>query len=370
MKEEEMKRRNLFVIVAGICLVLLLTPTIFITACAEETPAPTPTPAPAPETPQVIKLKYAEYDPPTADIVYDVNIHEWWAGQVAERTGGKVEVEVFFAEALCKSADSFDALDNGIADIAHIPVPAFPARLRILSFISDGPVCHGNGKLFLEVIDRLMYANLLPEYDGYQPIFWLGGTPGGYLCIFTTDKKITQMEDLKGLKIRARGDPTMRVVEGLGATPVAISTGELYMSLERGIIDGLTTPWGYIEYGKLYEVTNYCVDYGISGSLKSTIMTDKLWNSLPAEVQVVLLELKKETENRYLSGSLSVVENARKHFIEYGGEIIKLNPDEAERWRKVFATAVDVQAAELEADGLPMKQILGIIEEAIPGYDY
>ena len=61
------------------------------------------------------------------------------------------------------------------------------------------------------------------------------------------------MEDLKGMKIRGTGT-SIKVVEALGATPVAMPQPETYDALQKGVVDGLVSPIETLKGWKFAEV--------------------------------------------------------------------------------------------------------------------
>ncbi len=67
------------------------------------------------------------------------------------------------------------------------------------------------------------------------------------------------MEDLKGMKIRSPGGLQTNAIEALGAVPIFMPLGDVYLSMETGVIDGVVTCPALVKAFKLYEVTKHCV---------------------------------------------------------------------------------------------------------------
>jgi TRAP-type C4-dicarboxylate transport system substrate-binding protein len=368
--EEEVRSRRLLTIIAVACLVLVLAVLSFMAACAEEaSPAPpapaAPTPVPPPKAPEVIQLNYAWHGPPSVNPVLGFDFQELWCQELTKRTGGRVEATYFPGEALCKTADSLDALEADIAQVVSYAVPAIPGRFPIAELVTDTPLCMGNMRVESEVLDRLLYAGLLKEYEGYKPVFWYTFAPN---MLFMTDKKVTKADGLKGLKIRVRGATATKLVEALGGTPVAIETAELYMSLERGIIDGVTTNIAAYMKLKLHEVTKYGIDHTLYGGLVNVIMKESFWNSLPPDIQVIMLELNNEIRYIRYDDSDTFVREGYKMAATGGREIYKLAPAEWAKWKEALAPLADDLAAELDAKGLPGSEVTKIAREVLAAY--
>ena len=96
--------------------------TFLLANCAAPIPTQTPSPAPTPasEPAQVIKLKLAHHMPPVA---VNHKIYTEWAGKIKEQTQGRIEIDIYPAEALAKSRDMYNSLVGGVCDIAAILMP-------------------------------------------------------------------------------------------------------------------------------------------------------------------------------------------------------------------------------------------------------
>ncbi|MBI5443556.1 MAG: TRAP transporter substrate-binding protein DctP [Deltaproteobacteria bacterium] len=317
------------------------------------------------ESSKPITWKLLDYDSPVANTVYNENLFQWWAKEVNKRTSGRIQVQVFHSEMLAKTGDFLTALDTGIADVAHVPIPAYPGRFPVTEFLTDTPVCYGDARLIAAVIKNLTAAGLMKEYEGPKPVSHLYA---GTMCLFTTKKKISKLEDLKGLKIRARGASSSRLVESLGATPVTIGNADLYTALERGTTDGLVTSLTYVEYAKLYEVTKYFVDHGLTGGVRFLMVGKRQWSNLSPDLQQILLQLGEETSARYARGSVLEAEKGRQAFKNSGGTIYKLDPEEWGRFRKVMDSVVEALSGGLQAKGVRWAEVKEIIDSTKRSY--
>jgi TRAP-type transport system periplasmic protein len=332
-----------------------------VSSAAAPAAPPASSPAAAAKPAETIKLKLADYGAPGDDMVNGVNWHEWWAGKVKERTNGKVQIDVYHAESLCKAADSLNALDAGIADIVHLPIPVFPERFPLTNFLSDSAVCYGNGKLTSNVIKNLLAAGGMKEFEAYSPIYFSRNPVSGASTLYTTKKRVAQLADLKGMKIRARGTPTTALLNAMGATPVTIATADLYMSADRGLIDGLITPPAFFDTAKLYEVLKYQVSQGLSGSIKCTVMVPAKFNALPADVQTVMKNLADESQDFYADGSEANAQLGGQHLVAKGGEIIKLDAAEAAKWQAIMDDVTNKLVSDMQAKGQDMKKVMDVV---------
>ncbi len=113
----------------------------------------------------------------------------------------------------------------------------------------------------------------------------------GFRHVVNNKRPVRTPEDMKGLKLRTvTSDAQMKIVELMGATPVPITWGEVYTSIQTGVVDGLDNNANGILLISLYEVTKYITMtshvYG-----PGMILANEAWfEKLPAEFKNYITE--------------------------------------------------------------------------------
>ena len=79
----------------------------------------------------------------------------------------------------------------------------------------------------------------------------------GFVQYANNKKPIKKPEDFKGLKIRGYSELASETIKALGASPVTMGAGEVYMALQRGTIDGQSSGAPAMRDRKMYEVTKF-----------------------------------------------------------------------------------------------------------------
>lgn len=304
------------------------------------------------------ELRVATYIPP---VVHLAKAIDWWAAELQKRTNGALKVTVFHAQTLGKVRDSLDMLDSGTADVVMLPAPAFPGRFPVSELVADTPLLRGNIRMANEVMDQLLMDGLLKEFNKYKVICWFNIDT---MMLFTT-KKVTTLEELKGLKIRARGRASTEIVERLGASPVALEVGELYTSLERGIVDGVTTSITAFSMMKLFEVCKYLVDEPLYGGLVPILMSKRSWNKLPSDIQLIIEQVNKELAYTFFNFTWKEMKKGYEIASQGGREITKLNPKEQDRWQKTIRPVTDAALARINKKGLPGEKIMAKCQDVL-----
>jgi len=162
-----------------------------------------------------------------------------FADLVEKMSGGRMIIRVFGGGELVPALESFDAVRSGAAEIGHgspyywsgkSPAAQFFATVpfgmnaqQVMAWINSG----GGQELWEELYGKF---GLLPVLGGNT-----GVQMGGWF-----NKAIEKVEDLKGLKMRIPGLGG-NVLSKAGGSPVLLAGGEIYTSLERGVIDA--TEW-------------------------------------------------------------------------------------------------------------------------------
>jgi TRAP-type C4-dicarboxylate transport system substrate-binding protein len=105
-----------------------------------------------------------------------------------------------------------------------------------------------------------------------------------------TKKPIRTLADIKGMKIRVPTNVTfVAAFQAMGASPTPMSVGEIYTSLQQGIIDGLEHPYGDIIARKNYEVARYAVSQTHLKQPTMTICGTKFFDTLTEEQKNLLI---------------------------------------------------------------------------------
>lgn len=227
------------------------------------------------------ELIMSSWLPPKHPIV--VNAFEPWAREVEKVTDGRVTVRIM-GKPLGSPPAHFDMARDGIADITY-GLHSFTeddrfqrARLGQFSFLGDDAIA--NSKAYWKI-----YGDQLDAADEHEGTHLLGLFMHGPGLLHNNVRKIEKPEDMQGLKIRVPGGYVGDLVSALGATPLFMSSTEVYEKLSRGVIDGVAftyeamTAFNLVDYIK-YSMT---VPGGIYNTTWFFVINEDKWNSLSEE---------------------------------------------------------------------------------------
>jgi len=199
-------------------------------------------------------------------------------------------------------------------------------------------------------------------------VLWIWVYPPGHFHL--AKKQVRVVEDLAGLKIRAATPMLTNMVKALGAIPVSIPAPDTYTALDRSTVDGTIFPWEAIQGFKLAEVLKHHAAVSLYVSPLFTLMNQKRYDSLPPDLRKVIDDLSGAWGAEFTGAVWDKNEHEGIAAIKKAGNTIYTVPqEERQRWAAKLKPVEDDWIKSLEARGLPARQVLGDVREAIKRYD-
>jgi len=171
-------------------------------------------------------------------------------------SGGKMKMKIYPNEQLGTERQCLELLQIGSLDITKVSSGAlenFSPITKVLGL----PFLFKNRKHSYSILDGPIGREILSETEKY----WLKGLAyfdAGARSFYSKKKPIKTPEDFNGLKIRVMESKiAFDMVKALGASPTPISYGELYTSLQQGVVDGAENNLPSFYLSRHYEVCKY-----------------------------------------------------------------------------------------------------------------
>ena len=203
-------------------------------------------------------------------------------------TGGKATLEVFPNMQLGGEVEMIKQVLTGSLDItspSNAPLTNFVPELKLF----DMPFLFRDQDHMIKVL-RGPVLQEINKVVAKRGIRLLGVYNVGVRHLMTKEP-VTSIEDLKGLKIRTmQSKYHMAAWNAFGANATPISYAELYSSLQTGVVDGAEAANTNYYEKKFYEVAPNWGQVGWTILTAPIIMSEKKFQSLPADVQTALLE--------------------------------------------------------------------------------
>ena len=312
---------------------------------------------------KTVNMKIALSLPPKGPFYNGVFVK--FVDEIKKRSNGQLNIKIYPSATLLKAKAMHDGVASGIADMAwDLHVYNF-GRFPLTSVLSL-PFLSPSNDVGTAVLHDLYdeFPEIRAEHDKVH-ILWFWGTMPTE--IHTVKKPIRTLEDLKGMKLASRGGAA-RTLKALGAMPVAMTTGEYYQAMEKGVVDGGATAYGAFNSQRLYEVSKYHTNAHLGATTTMVIMNKKRWNSLSPSMQKVLTDYSSIGRKSMITFGLEEKAQGIKN-AEKTGEMISLSPSERARWMAEANPAWEAWVKKREAKGLPGRKVLDRAVELVKKYE-
>lgn len=305
-------------------LVFTLLASLLLAGCAPAAPT------------EVIKLKYADQNP---DIGWEgTNAAKPWLKKIEDATRGAVKVEGYYSQSLFKGTDAWEGLKSNQADFAWC-FHGYWANMTPLADVITLPFLPiPSGEKGSEVLWKLYekYPSIQKQFaDNKVVLTW---TSNPYFLL-TVNKQVKTMDDMKGLKIRTTGGPPTDMLKALGAVPTPMGMPDVYLNLQKGVIDGALLPWESIISFKQYEVVKYYTYAPFHAVYFTQAFNLQKWNSLNPDIQKGIMSVSGLEGSKFWGKNMfdtaaaavrDIIKEKKYDMVEY-----TIPANELDKWRKV-----------------------------------
>jgi tripartite ATP-independent transporter DctP family solute receptor len=209
---------------------------------------------------------------------------------VGKNTGGRIEVKVFPQSQLANGSQKaeLEMLQSGVLDMTWDSPIILALFLDTRFDVFNLPWLYSSMDVANKVADGTM-GDLAMKWMEEKGIVGLGIGVNGYRELTNSKHPVTTPDDMKGIKFRVAGSKLyLETFRLLGANAVTMNFGEVFTSLQQGVIDGQENPTAIIHSSKLYEVQKYLTLWRYSFDPLVLCIHKKLFESLsPADRQAL-----------------------------------------------------------------------------------
>ncbi len=350
-------RIKLMLATVGLVLLSLL---IAVSCAKSSAPAPS---APAPIE-KVINLSYVDHDPPMG--LWPAIISNPWIEEIEKSTNGRIKFNHQFLGAYGPPGEHWNLTMNRTVD-ASSTTPMYAPGVFPLCELMGLP---GTGITSAETLDYVMHDLYLnneyyqKELKGNKVLFFGSGAPQW----IHTKKPIHTLEDFKGMKIGTMGANASKIVELLGGTPVSMLAPDMYLAVQKGIVDGALIMNEGLRAFKLWEVVKYTVMVDLNPFSLFYFINWDTWNSLPPDLkdtmQVICDSWNEKAGKAVDKADAGVIDEGKKQGMEFYGP----PPEEQARWSKNLEPMLVDWAKQMESKGIPGQQIVDEVKSLAKKY--
>ncbi len=267
-------------------------------------------------------LRLAENQPESNPVT--VAMHRF-ADLVKEYTDGEVTVQVFSGAQLGQEPETIEQTQAGIIDLTRVNSVVL-ANVSPSMGVFTLPYIFGGWDHKYRVLDGDVGTEVLNDLEKVG-LIGFGYMDAGSRSFYTVEgKPIRSIEDLKGMKIRVQPAPiSIRMMELLGAVPTPMNYGEVYSSLQTGVIDGAENDYVSYHTSAHYEVAPNYVEDGHLSPPALLLMNKAKFDSLPEDQQAAIRKAGMEAALYEREIMRQANQDARKTVEEGGATVAEID---------------------------------------------
>ncbi len=210
------------------------------------------------------------------------------AKAVAEKTQGRIEVQVYPASQLGSSKDQIEAVALGTQQMVTEGAANFGQWVPSIGVI-ESPYVWRDAAHLSKVMSGPIGQELARQLVDKRGMRILGTTYYGVRQLTTTNKAVRTAADMKEFKLRVpENEIFLAMARAWGAKPTPMTFGELYLALRQNVVDGQENPLPTINSGKFFEVQKYLVLTAHILTPRIVAINEKFWQGLPAADRQVI----------------------------------------------------------------------------------
>lgn len=299
-----------------------------------------------------IKLLFAFMEPPMGPVA---KVMIKWSKDLEQRTQGKVKVDLSLGGILGKPGEYITLTSKGVCDAAAC-IPAFgDPGLFPMSEMFELPYNIPSGEVASKAMTKWSKKGYLDKEFSEVKLMSVFGSPSD--IFFTSNKTVTTLADLKGIKIWNPMPGKIELLKRVGSIPVALPPTDLYAGLQKGIFDGAYCNYMFLFIYNIATLVKYSTVGLPSGTVNiATVMNKRKWNSLPADIREIIDGMSDDYSIEYGASLDTSYGYGKKAFFKMGGKELHWDPAELAKVNKLVSPLWEKWIKDKEKRGLPARK--------------
>ena len=218
-----------------------------------------------------------------------------FARLVNERSEGRIKIECYTGGQLGGDEQAIiEQVQFGAIDLTRVNLAPMTEFAPILNLFQM-PFLFENSEHMYKVIDSELGQQMLDSVENSNFV-GLALYEAGTRKFYNSVRPITCLDDIKGLKLRTtQSQLIIDMVEALGAVPTPMAFGEVYSSLQTGVIDGAENNWVSYDQNSHFEVAKYLTLDAHTAPPEILIMSKMSFDRLSPEDQQLIRQAAKDS---------------------------------------------------------------------------
>jgi TRAP-type C4-dicarboxylate transport system substrate-binding protein len=216
-----------------------------------------------------------------------------WASEIEKRTQGRVKINLHFSGALVPAKETVNAVRTGAVGGGTTSASFLVGMVRPVSYMEALFWIPADPAAAVDTMQRLLEpSRSLLEQRGLKLMF---SFPSAGLVSACTNAHIKTVSDWKGKKVRAAGRWQGVQLRAVGAAPVALDPGEVYVALQNKTVDCIMFLANLTLSSKVYEVAPYITYWRDGANASMYYLNIAQWDKVSPADQKTMLEVSDQT---------------------------------------------------------------------------
>jgi len=268
-----------------------------------------------------------------------------------------------YAGAIAKPPGMLKAIEDGAADVGHVPFLFNGDRLPLEQITYVTPFGPEDAVKLTAVIKKLRAK--IPEMDQqilkHKQVILAALPTDAYQIV--SKKPISKVDDLKGMKLGTAGQAG-NWVRNTGVVAVAGDLTTFYNSMQTGVYEGIITFDTAVSAYKFHEVAPYVIQIGFGAMYASGLtVNERRWKAFPAEVRDAFLAAAPLYEAKVAEYYRNAGEASIKNAVEKGAKTVPFAKEERVKLAAMLPNIAKEWAAAADSKGLPGSKTLATYME-------
>ena len=281
---------------------------------------------------------------------------KWWMGEVEKATQGRVKIVPHYAGSLVSLNNTMKSVSDGAIPMGVVAMSAISGQMPAVGYIEAIGGMPDNPDAFVK--SQVQLRPVLDAQFRKQGVEYLWSQGSGPLIVACRDKHLMNFEDWKGRKIRTAGRWQVEQIRALGASPVAMDPGEMYIALQNRTLDCALAN-NVLAFGlKLHEVAPKITVLRAPVNLTAYIINSAAFAKFSAQDRATTIRLGEEAERRSATYLVQASDEAAKRMTTQRADIRTMSDKDFVAFRSSIRKAF----AKMDAESGPAgKQIADVL---------
>ena len=262
-----------------------------------------------------------------------------WTDDVNKAANGAIEVKLFPGGVIADNSNMYDRVTGGVADIGFAvfgPVSSVFPKTNVGTLPFEAKDHREDALALWALYDKGVIRDELTKYHPLAFIVFPG-------LVIHSKKPIHTLADVKGMKISVEGRVLSEMIPRLGAAPISLQPGELYQSLQRGLVEAVPQGWPSVPTFHLNEVTSFHLEAPLGFNTGYVAMNNDSYAKLPPAGKAAIDKLSGKVFVERLIAADDTMQAVGRDATKAlpGQTIAQLDPAEEARWKEAVAPVTE-----------------------------